>query len=515
MTSVLVHAAGSLEIAPSTGADLRGWSALALLGSASRPGPWLFVSTRSRSWLSRGALSEAQFVQIAGHFDGVWPFGADALGGIVIDGDTVADGATDAQLRMVLAESRRAVGERTPFFVVCADGFVPRRLRQWREYGRASATAWLRAAAAIGIEGSAHAVVQLEGRRITEIAGIGRVRGLSSWRCAADSVILQMPASSPDAETLDVMVAAAAREVGGELHVDRVSVRKIGKTAVFLSGSDGGRYIMRVARSPIALSRAQRNFEALEWFRAACPRGVLPAPVPAPVARGRVGCYAYFVETCLPGRSGPSPAAPPGDAAWERPAVEYISALHAATRRPVLFDDGVLERLVRTPLHRVAAACGGVAPGIIERITAACEKSLGGCTLPVVRMHGDFTVTNCLFDEAGRLTGVVDWEVSTAEGLPLLDLLQLMPVPGESSADARWRRFDVWRSFVADPQRLTGDVVLGRYVRAFDIPVAAVPGLVLMQWASHVADRVEARRDDERWMRLRVWQPLESLGRML
>jgi hypothetical protein len=43
----------------------------------------------------------------------------------------------------------------------------------------------------------------------------------------------------------------------------------------------------------------------------------------------------------------------------------------------------------------------------------------------------------------------------------------------------------------------------------------AIRGLILMQWALHVADRVDARRDDERWMRMRVWQPLEILGKVL
>jgi hypothetical protein len=57
--------------------------------------------------------------------------------------------------------------------------------------------------------------------------------------------------------------------------------------------------------------------------------------------------------------------------------------------------------------------------------------------------------------------------------------------------------------------------VLGGYAFALGIPRDAIPGLVLLHWVTHVADRVDARRGDERWMRMRVWQPLEQLGRVL
>ena len=52
-------------------------------------------------------------------------------------------------------------------------------------------------------------------------------------------------------------------------------------------------------------------------------------------------------------------------------------------------------------------------------------------------------------------------------------------------------------------------------LRTVGIPPASVPALIMLQWVTHVADRIEARADDERWLRLRVSQPLESLGRTL
>ena len=132
-----------------------------------------------------------------------------------------------------------------------------------------------------------------------------------------------------------------------------------------------------------------------------------------------------------------------------------------------------------------------------------------------MRTHGDFTDSNCLFDASGTLTAVVDWEVSLAQGLPFLDLLQLMPIPGETGASGRWQRFDAWLEIWRNAERVMSDPILGRYLLALDLRPEVVPGLILAQWLTHVGDRIEARCNDERWMRLRVWQPMESLTRTI
>ena len=69
---------------------------------------------------------------------------------------------------------------------------------------------------------------------------------------------------------------------------------------------------MRVPRSPVALARARRNIEALEWFRGGRVDDRLASVVPAPVVSGQYAGYGYFVETRLPG----SAAAPVASNAW-------------------------------------------------------------------------------------------------------------------------------------------------------------------------------------------------------
>src|SRR5688572_6117499 len=310
---------------PMTGADLHGWSALPLLGSASDDSRrWLFVATRSLARLSGVPLAGAQFTATVADYGRAWPFPDDALGGVVIDGDALARGATEDALQGMLAEARRVSGGRGTVLVVCAHRLVPRRLRAWREYGRRSAERWQRAAAAAGLQMRKTGFVRLDGERVTDMTVCrgDRPAGLASDG-GADRLVLRMAAlPQGEAAAIDAMVGDAAGRLGLELDVDRIAVRKIGKTAVFLSAADGRRYIMRIARSPVALARATRNFDTLEWLRgSSVPDGVRMC-APAAVVRGAQGGYAYFVETCLPGRAGPVAATtrPAGDR-WEMEAV--------------------------------------------------------------------------------------------------------------------------------------------------------------------------------------------------
>jgi aminoglycoside phosphotransferase (APT) family kinase protein len=400
--------------------------------------------------------------------------------------------------------------------LVCSHRLWPRRLSAWREYGRQTAGSWRRAAAALGLEAATAAGVQFDGARVTglvvgaESAGDARA---ASRPEEADRLAVRVagPGTQPRA-ALAAIVDDASRRCGVAFAIERVGVRKIGKTAVFLAAADGHRFVLRVPRSAIARARAARNYATLESLHASALPPAMKALVPVPLARAEHAGYAYFVESCLPGRSGPSPAASPRHGGWDAAAVDFVTALHQATRQTVEMDDAHLERLVREPFARLAAACDPAAAAA-TRLAADCERALAGAMLPLVQVHGDCSSTNCLFDAAGRLTGVIDWEVAIPLGLPLLDLLQLMPVPGETSAHPRWQRFDAWLELLAQPARVVDDPVLGGYLRALSVPPAVLPALVVMQWATHVAERAEARADDERWMRQRVWQPLEALRR--
>lgn len=497
----------------SSGADLNGWSALPLLGHVTDSGvPWLFLSSISHAWVSRGAVADAQFVEQRAAYDGPWPFRDRAVGGVVIDGDALAREAGDAVLPRILTEANRVSDGNV--LVVCADRVMPRRLRAWRELGRRTAGRWQSASSRAGLTSIRVGGVALDGQRVTEVTCRGGAVEREVLR-EPDRVVMRVAADRQDADdVLAALVTDASRRSGMEFRVERVAVRKIGKTVAFLSDVHGSRHLMRIARSPVALARATRNFETLASLHRSSLPDWVRAAAPSALVRGTEAGYAYFVESCLPGRPGPG-AATSGRAAqaWIADAVKYIFALHQATRRRVPMDDIALTGLVREPVARVLGGCATRdAERVLRRLQDICEHALEGCLMPLVLTHGDFTESNCLFDTQGRLTAVVDWELSVPEGLPFVDLLQLMPVASETSSHPRWQRFDAWMDLYRRPDRADRDPVMSTYLRDFDVPRDTIPALILLQWVAHVADRIDARRDDERWMRRRVWQPLESLS---
>ena len=500
------------------GEDLLGWSALPLLGRANaRPEPWLFVSSPSLGWLSQGPLDDARFARTSSDYSRTWPFSDGSLGGAVIDGDALSRQGNAADLERTLEEACRTAGRLGDVLVVCRHRFVPRRPWAWREYLRPSANRWRRAAAGLGLRTEAAGAVELDGDRIDGVHVIDQDRGDKSQHKAADRVVLRVAASGRrEAHSLEAMVAQAS-PCGTALGIDRMAVRKIGKTAVFLSSASGQRFVMRIARSPIARARATRNFESLVSLHEAGLPNSITCRVPTPAVQGRHAAYGYYVESCMDGRPGPQLAKSPTDGTgWCMEAFDFITSLHAATMQRTTLEEPVVARLVLEPAEQVARHCGSVdTEQQVRRVATACAASLRGRLLPLVRTHGDFTDSNCLFDARGTLTAVVDWEVSLAQGLPFLDLLQLMPIPGETGASPRWQRFDAWLDIWRNYERVVSDPILGRYLRVLDLEPEVIPGLILAQWLTHVGDRIEARRNDERWMRLRVLQPIESLTRTM
>jgi hypothetical protein len=77
----------------------------------------------------------------------------------------------------------------------------------------------------------------------------------------------------------------------------------------------------------------------------------------------------------------------------------------------------------------------------LREVDQAVRRIVMSQRLPVVWFHGDYKIENVMYEpEPVRLTGVIDWEHASPEGLPLLDLLYLLVynrgIRGQSWIDA-------------------------------------------------------------------------------
>jgi aminoglycoside phosphotransferase (APT) family kinase protein len=435
------------------------------------------------------------------------PLAAASIDVVVADLDLVPN--SEATRRSVATEVRRVLKSKGRCIAIITHRRRPRNLRDWSRYRLVPPMSrWHHALSGPGLSQVQAAVLQFDGPRITDVQFGSRPCRDAVAAAPGDAVALVL---SPTTSVEPSIVQEISRVVAGaENRIDRIHVRKIGKTAAFLSAGHS-RVVVRMPCSSVALARARRNHAALEVLRRS--GGSIPMQlVPEPIGWGEVGSQSYFVETCVPGvpRRERVPRIH-----WDKQALELITDLHVATARSHVLSEEWFQQTVEPALSNVER-CELEDEGrrAIDWLRSATREHLLGERLPIVRSHGDFTAGNCLYDSCGRLSGVVDWELSSGDALPLLDLLQCVDLPIEYTRDGRWQRAEL----VFDAVERTGPLFdapeIVDYMRRLGVPKDLLRALLLLYWIDHVGARVLARRADAAWFQRRVKAPLRRVRQL-
>ncbi len=287
--------------------------------------------------------------------------------------------------------------------------------------------------------------------------------------------VVELPASDAVPRVLDAAAASAGVDItDGMLHL-----------------SSSGSILARVrARDGAAMLRVGVSGAPGDPSRGAAALAHLSPislPVPRLLATGQVAGASWTLETALPGRRPPATS---GEVARD------VAALCAALppgNGPPAAPRRDLEVLVTLLPDRA---------DVLREIAHSLRGALRG--LPSVLRHGDLWIGNLLVD-AGRLSGVVDWDAWDPGAVPGADLLHL---------HATSRR-------IAERCEL-GEVWMGRpwrdaaYRSLLDPTVASIPEdvLAIAWWAGEVRGTVSrhpARAVDERWLAVNVDAVLREL----
>jgi hypothetical protein len=245
-----------------------------------------------------------------------------------------------------------------------------------------------------------------------------------------------------------------------------------------------GSHIVVLVRFPTYAARRRRESELLSRLAA------LPAEIASRIPRffyeEQAGTVQVFVQQEFPGVTLDVPGA--GLRVATREATDFLFRLHLATRRP--------KRLTAVSVQEMFGGAFETARSRYPALTAELNRLEGalegraGADLPVVWTHGDFKIENIVTDERShRLLGVIDWEHSEPEGLPLLDLWYLLLY------NKQIERGVDFLSAVQDilpPQQLYGEdaAMVTEYMRTLDIPIRLVPALAGALILHHVTQRV-------------------------
>jgi aminoglycoside phosphotransferase (APT) family kinase protein len=265
---------------------------------------------------------------------------------------------------------------------------------------------------------------------------------------------------------LERLPSEVARETGCDagLRIRHLALDE-GRSATCVLGDETrARVVARVPLNGLLLARleeARANLGRLEG-RAGIPVAIANL-VPRSLGRIELRGRPVFLESALEGNVPGKRARRMFRRTLRRKAADFLTALHRASREDVLLDDDLFEdRIGHYCDHLAAAVEKGRQAEAVRRMKAGIQARLVGSRFPLVVEHGDFHLGNCLFDRLGRLTGVIDWDLGSARGLPVLDLLHLLVTterPRKIDGDTAGRLLggDLGRA----AGRFTGDYLAG------------------------------------------------------
>ena len=322
---------------------------------------------------------------------------------------------------------------------------------------------------------------------------VSAVRSLRHRRSAADlarCLPRGMVVGPVEPTETDIVVAHARGRAG------------TGPVVVKLARSASGARSLRRAGDALASLHADPRLDGWEVTR------------PQIIGVGELGGLPYVVESAVGGVTiarrldHGAPVAP-----LVALATEAIEGMHRRTTTAVNVDSDLLDRWIDRPIQTIEplVAASPRRAAAVRELHQELTRRLAGRELAVGWIHGDFVPSNVLIDpQAGRITGIVDWELAGAPELPAID-----------------RTMFVLATHMQTTRSQLGAVVTGivngnATPSLWELLAHAAQGdldprsIALVCWLRHVADLVTRSpryAADRAWKRCNVDQVLDGLSR--
>jgi aminoglycoside phosphotransferase (APT) family kinase protein len=178
--------------------------------------------------------------------------------------------------------------------------------------------------------------------------------------------------------------------------------------------------IVRIPFTAPASDRCATNLRSLENLT----RYRLPLEVPRSLGRGTSDGVTWFAETRVRGQSvDPLRLSMHRRQALARSAVDTLEKFQVATRSSLPMTELHFARLFREPASRVGAVARRETAERLQACLEVAWRRLGNRPFTAVVTHGDFKCGNIVWAPGGAVAGLIDWDMATTEGLPLVDHL--------------------------------------------------------------------------------------------
>jgi ubiquinone/menaquinone biosynthesis C-methylase UbiE len=266
---------------------------------------------------------------------------------------------------------------------------------------------------------------------------------------------------------------------------------RIGESSVaIVSLSDKVRapkFALRIPMTPQASHQQLNNAQFLSGLVAGLAQGSpLKGLLPEPVATLNCQGQSVFAERFCLGYNLRHCHRPEEQSAVFRLGLDFLLLLHRESHKLKTHSATAIKAWFRTREVYLYKTAPSFPQGSLKNLVDDAVASLCAEQLPVVYVHGDFWPGNLLATARGDLlTGVVDWKFADPEGMPLLDLLQLLLYTKGLSSGKGFTQSLVERLLIRqfeDNEKLFVD----EYCSELEISDRSVWHLVFMAWLDSV-----------------------------
>lgn len=225
----------------------------------------------------------------------------------------------------------------------------------------------------------------------------------------------------PADEVVENSFVGDLKQVLGERVLIEKAITGNPNILILFASIDGAKHIVRIPLCDSTKSRLQNQYDVLK--RLAEEQTVISESVPMQGVPVTLRGETVFVEQRLSGMTV-SPGSKRFDCCVEQ-GHAWIRDFHILTKRKRLVDQSRLDQYLLNPLSGIEKILSEdkylkIITKLKERFT---QKYLNR-DINFVCMHGDYKIDNILFDNKyKKVNGVIDWDLSSLDGLPVVDLL--------------------------------------------------------------------------------------------
>jgi hypothetical protein len=243
--------------------------------------------------------------------------------------------------------------------------------------------------------------------------------------------------------------------------------------------------VVKAARHP-GDPAAQRALDRESNGLRLAARADLPDPgsVPTVIGTGSHGGSRNLGQSGVPGRVLTQKELSGDPERWVEGVVQWLIALHTATRVQERQPQERFRRLVEDPLRAVEVRIPPDDPlaSLITR-TRVLTSPLGRPDIPSVLEHGDLCGSNVVVSQEGRVA-VIDWELADPHGLPGVDLFFFLAHVAMAREKARTStaRLLAFRNAFKEPGGWAWPWI-SRYREALGLPEDILKPLMATCWA--------------------------------